>query len=187
MDSNPSIPIVAACLAALAIAFWDAKLFRIPNVVTFPLLLGGVAYHFWADGWPGLVFSVAGVVVGGTLLLGPYLLGGIGAGDVKLLAAMGAWLQTRLVLLIFGYSGLLLCAVAVYRLSRNEAWMRSMLLNFRIAKCQLLSLGRSLVAQDTVEEVRECEARNERLIPFGVCFAIGLCGWAILEFLKSRS
>jgi len=60
-------------------------------------------------------------------------------------------------------------------------------LNFRIAKCQLLSLGRSLVAQDTVEDVRECGSRNERLIPFGVCFAIGLCGWAIVEFLKSRS
>ena len=187
MGSNPWIPIVAACLAALAIAVWDAKVFRIPNALTFPLMLGGIAYHAWVGGWQGMAYSVTGMIAGSLLLLGPYLLGGIGAGDVKLLAAMGAWLQTRLVLLIFGYSGLLLCTVAIYRLSRNEAWMRSMLLGFRIAKCQLMSLGRSLVAQDTVEEVRECEARNERLIPFGVCFAIGLCGWAILEFLRSRS
>jgi prepilin peptidase CpaA len=65
---------------------------RIPNVLTFGSALGGIAWHAWADGLAGAGWALAGWVVGCSVLLPLYLLRSLGAGDVKLLAAFGAWL-----------------------------------------------------------------------------------------------
>jgi prepilin peptidase CpaA len=184
MDSMPSIPISIAAVAAIVIGFWDFRRLRIPNVITFPLLGTGWMYHAWWDGGSGLAASVLGTLVGVGILFLPYLLGGIGAGDVKLLAAMGAWLQVRLVVLAFGCGGLLLGLVCLYRLSRQRSLQQSTALSLRIAKLQLLSLGRSLVADERVEEVALRENGRNRLLPFGVFFAVGLIlviGWHLMQ------
>jgi prepilin peptidase CpaA len=65
---------------------------RIPNVLTFGSALLGIAWHAWAAGPGGAGWSLGGWAVGLVVLLPLYLLRSIGAGDVKLLAAFGAWL-----------------------------------------------------------------------------------------------
>ena len=128
--------------------------------------------------------SALGALIGGSILIVPYLMGGIGGGDVKLLAAMGAWLQSRSLLLAFGVGGLLIGTVALVRLCRRRSLQRSTILSLQIAKSQLLSLGRSLALDDRVEDVVRRDDRHERLIPFGVCFAIALCllvGWRLIQ------
>jgi prepilin peptidase CpaA len=75
-----------------AAAWIDLRTRRIPNVLTLgaaaaaPVLLGVVG------GWNAVVWSVAGWCMGLVLFLPLFLLRGMGAGDVKLLAAFGAWL-----------------------------------------------------------------------------------------------
>lgn len=68
----------------------DIRNRKIPNIVTFPSVLFGFSYFIFTRGWEGFLFSGKGFIIGLGLLLIPYILGGMGAGDVKLMAAIGA-------------------------------------------------------------------------------------------------
>ena len=63
---------------------------RIPNMITLPTMLLALSYHALTAGWPGLMTSMIGLLLGMLLLLIPYIMGGMGAGDVKMVGAMGA-------------------------------------------------------------------------------------------------
>ncbi len=67
----------------------DIKSRRIYNYVLIPFLLAGLAAGFHAGGWQGLMDDIQGFLVGLVLLLIPFARGGVGGGDVKLLAVIG--------------------------------------------------------------------------------------------------
>ena len=77
-----------AILLTLA-AVCDIRSHRVPNPLVLVGLFLGLFWHGWRGGWPGLLLSLEGVAVAALALL-PYVLGGLGAGDVKLLGAVGA-------------------------------------------------------------------------------------------------
>jgi prepilin peptidase CpaA len=80
-------------LIVLAVAtFTDLRNRRIPNWLVLPFLLAGLIASTWLSGWHGLGQSFAGAGLG--LLIYGFLfwMGGMGAGDVKLAAAIGAWI-----------------------------------------------------------------------------------------------
>ncbi|MDG5788473.1 A24 family peptidase [Evansella sp. AB-P1] len=77
---------------------------KIYNTITFPAMVFGFIYYIWTDGWNGFLFSGLGFLVGIGLLFIPFVLGGIGAGDVKLLAAIGALMGTSFVFYTFLYT-----------------------------------------------------------------------------------
>jgi prepilin peptidase CpaA len=79
---------------------------RIPNYLTFGGALAGLVFQTAVLGWPGFVQSVLGAFLGLALLLPAYILGGMGAGDVKALAALGAWLGPKACFSVFCYMGL---------------------------------------------------------------------------------
>jgi prepilin peptidase CpaA len=91
---------------SLAMAWTDWRTRRIPNYLTFGCAAAGLGYHLGFHGWPGLAGSLAGLVLGLALLLFPYWRGGLGAGDVKALGALGAWLGFTPTLYLFIYMGL---------------------------------------------------------------------------------
>jgi prepilin peptidase CpaA len=80
-------------VAVLGVAtFTDIRSRRIPNWLVLPFFGIGVVVSIWFHGWQGLGRSLAGAGLG-LLLYGIFfLLGGMGAGDVKLCAAIGAWI-----------------------------------------------------------------------------------------------
>ncbi len=82
------------CLVAVLIvgALFDIRRRRIPNWLTFPAVAVGLAHHVYGSGAPGLLFSLAGASLGLAVFAPFYLMGGTGAGDVKLMAAVGALL-----------------------------------------------------------------------------------------------
>lgn len=63
---------------------------KIYNVVLIPALLFAISYNWYQGGWPGLGQSLLGMLVGLLILIIPFAKGGMGAGDVKLLAVVGA-------------------------------------------------------------------------------------------------
>ena len=86
-------------LAALAVAVaalpLDLARRRIPNFLTLPALALGLIGHGVAGGPGGVAEAGAGALAGAALLLVPWRLGWAGAGDLKLLAALGALVGAR--------------------------------------------------------------------------------------------
>lgn len=98
------IPVLGVILLIAVVT--DLKSMRIPNWLTFPSMLLGLAYHGATRGLDGLVFAVSGLALGLALMLLPFLLRVMGAGDVKLMAAAGAFLGAAEVLRAFIWTSL---------------------------------------------------------------------------------
>ena len=79
----------AATVVALIGAGTDIKSRRIPNYLTGPAILLGLILHVSLDGFHGLWTSLAAGLICGAIFLALYLAGGMGAGDVKLITAVG--------------------------------------------------------------------------------------------------
>lgn len=99
-----AVQFVSLGLAAIACG-WDLRTRRIPQLLTLGGALAGVVYHLVTGGWQGGVGSLAGWAVGIAIFLAPFALGGLGAGDVKLLGAIGAWLGAGPVIWVALYTG----------------------------------------------------------------------------------
>jgi prepilin peptidase CpaA len=85
-------PAIAALLLALVIgaAAYDIPYRRVPNWITAAGVLLGLAMNAFLYGWPGLRSSLAGLAVGFGAYFILYAMRAMGAGDVKLMAAIGA-------------------------------------------------------------------------------------------------
>jgi prepilin peptidase CpaA len=96
-------------LVTLAIAtIWDIRSRRIPNWLVVPFLVAGMVVSAATHGWSGLRQSLLGALVAALLLGILYWLGGMGMGDVKLCAAIGAWIgpgQLLTALVMMGVAG----------------------------------------------------------------------------------
>lgn len=96
----------------------DIRTRRIPNRLTLSTLVSGLLLHAVIDGWSGVAYSGWGVVAGFVPAVILYACRAIGAGDVKLFAALGAWMgaaftwQTFLYSILFG--GIIAAILMVY-------------------------------------------------------------------------
>lgn len=98
MDSILVVILLMVLMVAVAM---DLRSSRIPNWLTFPAMSFALAAHAWSNGVEGFLFSLAGIGTGLGLFFFIFLAGGIGAGDVKLMAAIGGFV---------GLYGVLSCA-----------------------------------------------------------------------------
>jgi len=96
-------------LIVLAVAtFTDIRSRRIPNWLVLPFMVAGFAVSGWIHGTHGLVRSLEGFGLGALLFGLLCLMGGMGMGDVKLCAAIGAWIgpsQMLVALVMTGIAG----------------------------------------------------------------------------------
>lgn len=94
-------------VGALAIAtVWDLKSRRIPNWLVGPFLVLGIALMGWRGGWHGVGQSLEGAALGLGVFGVLFLLGGMGAGDVKLCAAIGSWIGPGQLLIALAATGM---------------------------------------------------------------------------------
>src|SRR5437764_5232612 len=93
-------PLAFVCAAMIVAAVIDGWKFKVPNWLTFPLIISGwvLGAYYWIVGPPThdesnrLLASFVGTFVAGVLLGWVYLLGAMGAGDVKMTMGFGSWI-----------------------------------------------------------------------------------------------
>jgi prepilin peptidase CpaA len=98
IDTN--ILILLAALLTIAVVN-DLRFQKIPNILTFPAMVAAIAYNSWFSGLEGFLFSIEGIGLGMALFIAFHLLGGMGAGDVKLMGAVGGFLGPEGVFIAF--------------------------------------------------------------------------------------
>ena len=117
----------------------DLRTRRIPNVLTFSSAACALLFHLMTGGWTAAAWSVGGYLLGAVLFFPMFALRGMGAGDVKLLAAVGAWLgpgQVAIVALATSVAGGVLGLVVAVgygylRTALSNLWM--LLTHWRVA------------------------------------------------------
>ncbi len=122
------IIVVAISLAACVT---DLRSRRIPNALTFGAALAAFSYHAATGGATGLFASCGGWLAGTAIFFLPFALGGMGAGDVKLLAALGAWLGPADAVWVALYTGvaggvlalILACVRGYLRQALSNIWL----------------------------------------------------------------
>ena len=132
---NVTAPFLAILLLA---AFLDLLTKKVPNILILPSLLLALLLAYINGGEALLVNSILGVCVGFLVLLYPYTKSLIGAGDVKLMAVVGAFLGPKLVLLAVLYTsifgGLIVLIYLAYKGLLTESFHRVMSLQFSSAR-----------------------------------------------------
>lgn len=170
-------------VVVLIAAVIDFRQFRVPNKLTFPLCLSGLVFHAVIGGFSGLQNSAAGIAVGFAVLLVFYITGIMGAGDVKLLAAVGAWIGGANTLYVFCIAGI---AAGIHSLVAL-AWQRRLHVVptvFQVCLVQVMTLGRH-VSRSEAGSLAEATARDDRrryVMPFAVMIAIGVVLLAVWQF-----
>ncbi|GAX91532.1 A24 family peptidase [Effusibacillus lacus] len=142
----------------------DLRSRKILNVVTLPVIGIAVVYHTVVSGWDGLVFSVSGLLFGFGLLFIPYLLGGMGAGDVKLLAAIGSLKGAAFVFSSFLYTCLIGGVISLIILAVRKQLGKSM-----------HRIGHALVCMRGSAESFNVLEKSElhHAFPYGVAIVLG--------------
>lgn len=104
-------------------AFLDLRSKRLPNWLTGSALLSGIILHTLFLGWGGLGSALGGAAVGFLCLIPFYLTGGMGAGDVKFMAAIGSFLASVKMVALAASAGLVFAGVyAAVRVSLKGGW-----------------------------------------------------------------
>lgn len=115
-------------LTLIVCIYTDIKSRRIYNKLIYPALLVTFIFHFILGGWTSVLQSLLGFGVGLAILSIPYLMGGMGAGDVKLLALIGAMKGSVFVFQTSIYMALIGALMAAFILLFRQGRLRTVLL-----------------------------------------------------------
>jgi prepilin peptidase CpaA len=166
---------IKAVSAILIVAAWiDGRELKVPNWITFPMILAGLLYSTWAAGLPGLGAGLTGMCVGLLTLLPLYAVGGMGAGDVKLMAGIGAWLGWEITVAAFAVSVVVGAVMAVVMVLSKKSFKHHYD-NF------LLILSEWITIRNPRELSKIAAARKKdmMLLPYGIPICIGTIGYFI--------
>ena len=181
------MPVAAALATSLMATIADVKTLQIRNTLTVPLCLTGIGFHVWLSGWEGLLLSLGGVLVGFGCLIVPYLIGILGAGDVKLLMAMGSWLGSTHTALVALFGCLALGVLAVLLMGKREGFA-AVWFNLQLSVLRLQTIRRHLFgSQKHLQDIRSMAkdpTQRGNLIPFSVMLAMGTC--VLVLFLNAN-
>jgi prepilin peptidase CpaA len=153
----------------LIVAAWiDGQQLRVPNWLTYPMALSGLVFNVCADGWVGLGAGMLGLVVGLLCLLPLYAVGGMGAGDVKLMAGVGAWLGWHTTLWSFVVTVVVGAAMAVAMVLYRRGFQKHYVQ-------MLVILSEWMSIRDPRGLSRIAAERKPRmfLLPYGIPICIG--------------
>jgi prepilin peptidase CpaA len=155
-------------IVLIVAAVIDGYQLKVPNWLTFPFILSGWAYSLAWYGWEGLLWSLMGTVVGLALLLPAYAIGGMGAGDVKLLAGVGAWVWGTATFYAFCLSAIVGAVIAVGMVLYRRAWGKH-----RQQFGHILSEILTIRDPNVLATIAAGRKSSMLLLPYGIPIAIG--------------
>ena len=147
---------------------------KVPNWLTFPMIISGWIYSTMAAAWTGdpwwvgLGWSMLGMAVGLLLLMPAYAIGGMGAGDVKLLAGVGAWVHATHTFYAFCVTAIVGAILAIAMVLARRAWRKH-------SNQFWLILSEILTIRDPsqLSEIAAERKSSMLLLPYGIPIAIG--------------
>lgn len=161
----------------ILIAAGDLLHYRISNRAVLLTLTMGLVWNASDALWMGAAMGLVGVMVGFVLLVPFYAMGGVTAGDVKWLAALGAWYGPRGIVGVFLVSSILLgvfCLVSIayrYIAMVRETPRAGLAMESR----GIRGLGSSTIGNKArIDDVYCSVDRRSVLIPYAVPVAIGV-------------
>lgn len=149
-------------------ALIDGYKLKVPNWLTFPMIVSGWVFSGLWFGWEGLGWSLMGTVVGLALLLPAYAIGGMGAGDVKLLAGVGAWVWPTVTFYAFCVSAIFGGLLALVMVVLGRKW--------RHHQTQFMMLVSEIMIVRDPNQLSAMAAERKStmmLLPYGIPIAIG--------------
>lgn len=167
-------PYWVVTLFVIVAAYIDGKELRVPNKLTYPMIIAGwiysaIAYGLAGDGWyVGLGWSLAGTAVGLATLLPAYSIGGMGAGDVKMMAAIGAWVYCSTTFYAFCVSavvGAILAILMILWAKQGKKHMNQFVF--------ILNEIMTVRNPETLATIAADRKSTMRLLPYGIPIAIG--------------
>jgi prepilin peptidase CpaA len=157
----------------------DAIELKVPNWLTYPFIISGWIYAGIALGLTGLGWSVLGTLVAMACLLPMYSIGGMGAGDVKLLAGVGAWLSIQHTVWGFVVGVFIGAAMGIAMVVVSGQWKHHY--------DQFWVILKEIVTIRNPERLSEIAAERKprmRLLPYGVPIATGcICYYIAMGLL----
>ena len=164
----------AVSIFAIIAAYIDGKELRVPNKLTFPMIIAGwmwssIYYGTTGEGWYiGLMWSLAGTAVGVATLLPAYAVGGMGAGDVKMMGAIGAWVHCSITFYAFCVSAIVGAILAIIMIvAAGEAKKHFNQFFFIVNEISTIRDPEALA------EIATERKSSMRLLPYGIPLAIG--------------
>lgn len=163
---------VAISICAIA-AMWDGLWRRIPNRLTAPALLAGFAWASYVGGWRGLGDAAVASLVMGLPFVLLFALSLGGAGDAKLMAAVGAWLGLR-----DGISALVWVVLCGGVLGLSFALLKKNLP--QVIRNLWIAIGGALITAAVSRRWAECvgafpRTENMQWMPYGIPILVGVC------------
>lgn len=144
--------------------FTDIRWRRLPNWLTFPPMIVGIILQTVFGGWRGTLDAIGGVLFAAVLLL-PFIQGGLGAGDLKFVAAIGALKGWYFALWSTLYGAILGGFVSVVILISQRRLKKELWRFFFMLK----NLGEAKADRADLKP----EKKKESLFPYGVVLALG--------------
>lgn len=139
---------------------------KIYNLVLIPALLFALGYNFYVGSWKGLGLSILGMVIGVLILIWPFAKGGMGAGDVKLLAFVGALKGPQFVLYAAIGMGLTGGIIALIMWIRRIGIINT-LSGFFNGIWTIITSGFTIIPFNNKERI---------MLPYGLAIALGTAG-----------
>jgi prepilin peptidase CpaA len=175
-----SLGVLAVVLVVAAVVdVWKGKIY---NVITLPAIAVGLIGHAMVGGVTGseremgLAASAAGLATGFLPLMVAWMAGGIGGGDAKLMAAVGALAGWRFALATMFYGFLIAALMAII-----------VMLKRRIAKRTMARIFRFLYLVFTPARPADPVTDESPKIPFGLALCIGAAAALVLECLRGAA
>jgi len=160
------------CVLLIWAAYIDGKQLRVPNWLTFPMVAAGFVFNGWFAGWLGLESAFIGMCAGLLCLLPLYSVGGMGAGDVKLMAGIGAWLGASVTFSAFIVSTIVGAGMAVWMVARRKKFAHHFA-NFQLILTEFLCIRNPRELSQIAAERKP----TMLLLPYGIPICIGSIGY----------